>query len=114
MTTIPMPPAPEPDPDHPLLAAAIAALRGLPLDALADYVLFQSDFARWPARRRACFILAANPSFSNARIAALVGVHRSTLYAWPEYLRLRRMLQQGRTPPRGRADGDGQIEAWAG
>src|SRR3954454_12418715 len=67
MTTMP-----DPD-DHPLLAAAIAALRGLPLDALADYILFQSDFARWPARRRACFILAANPSFSNARVAALVG-----------------------------------------
>jgi predicted regulator of amino acid metabolism with ACT domain len=42
----------------------------------------------------------------------MVGVNRTTVYEWPEYVEAAERLKRVYTLPRGSRDEDGNLEAW--
>ena len=75
-------------------------------------VEFLGEWSDMTARQRAVLIKTSKQSLSDERVAAAVGVNRTTLYAWPEYMRLKRALTVLPSLPRGTVDDEGFIESY--
>jgi len=65
------------------------------------------------SRSIALILLKQEPRWTDTRIAKEVGVSRTSLYRWPEYEMLRKLLRKQWSLPRGSKDKDGRVEAIA-
>ncbi len=62
---------------------------------------------------QALAFLKEHPNWSCNRIAEAIGVSRTTLYTWPNFVAARRALRAGKSRlPRGWKNPDGDVEAW--
>jgi len=66
-----------------------------------------------PPRSMALILRKEHRDWTNTRIAKEVGVERTSLYRWPEYKKLCKLMREQWSLPRGSKDKDGSIEAIA-
>ena len=99
-------------PREQLIRIATDALNHMGDAELRGYVLTQNLLLSVPAKRRAVHLKAMNPEISDANIAVMVGVDRSTLYRSEEYRRLKEAMTPTPSTPCGSFDKDGNIEAF--
>ena len=100
--------------DHALIKALIAALLELHPKSLGGLLRYHIKVMSIPRRQRAAHFREFMPEETDDQIAAMVGVNRTTLYEWPEYVEAteRERLKRVYTLPRGSRDEDGTLEAW--
>ena len=102
-----------PPADNPLADAVLAALLRTAPDDLAVMVRFLIQWSSMPAKRRAVHLKIVLPDLEDDRVAAAVGVNRTTLHRCPSYRRLKAVLDEPRSPLRGCVDADGfVVDAW--
>lgn len=95
-----------------LIRAMTDALMQLPEAKARGLVLMQSNLMSLPPQRLAMTLKIQRPDLSDATIAEMVGVDRSTPHRWHDYQRLKRSLSAPAEPMRGTVDSDGKFEAW--
>jgi hypothetical protein len=72
----------------------------------------ESDGDGLRGRDKAMALLARHPEWSDLRIAHEAGVSRTSLYRWPEFVKAKEILAEGKSSrPRGRKI-NGRIECW--
>ena len=98
--------------DHPVMQALIAALIQLSPKELGGMVRFHIKVMSIPKRPRAGYFREFMPEEPDEQIAAMVGVNRTTLYEWPEYVEAVERLERVFKLKQGFIDGKGEIEAW--
>jgi hypothetical protein len=98
--------------DHALIKALIAALLQLHPKSLGGMIRFHHKVMSIPRRQRAAHFREFMPEETDEQIAAMVGVNRTTVYEWPEYVEAAERLKRVYTLPRGSRDEDGNLEAW--
>lgn len=95
----------------PLRAAVEAALDRFEQTDLQGWVMLVSYLLGLPKAALAAQLQAMWPDAPAHRIAKIVGVSRTTLYTWPEYMRIKSAVKAIRTLPRGGVEDDG-LDAW--
>jgi hypothetical protein len=106
------PPHTTPD-NNPLIRAIIDGLDALDPPTLTSTARLLSAWTGLPAETRALLLKLLLPNLIDEQVAALAGVHRSKLFKWPRYMRLKAIQARRRDLPRGAVNGDGFIiEAW--
>ena len=99
-----------PPPDHnPLLIALVTAVTALPPGEQNALARFLDTWTATRSEQRAVLLKLLLPDLSDEMVAKVVGVARTTLYTWPSYKRLKRILGALPAPPSGAVDGDGSI-----
>jgi DNA-directed RNA polymerase specialized sigma24 family protein len=99
--------------DNPLMRVILASLADLTPPAQAAMARFLMTWTDLPPERRALLLKILLPELSDQMIAAVVGVHRTTIYHWQSYKRLKACLEQPPAVLRGKLDDEGRIiEAW--
>ena len=104
-----------PPEDDPLIRAMLDALTVLELPARRGMARFLTIWADLPAERRALLLKTLLPDLTDDVVAAVIGVHRSTLFRMASYRTLKAILAEppAMRLPRGAVDSNGSvIDAW--
>ena len=95
-----------------LIRAIADSYRHLTVPEILRELREQNAWLEYPPQFRATVHKTQKPEMSDAAVAELVGVNRSTLHRSDLYQQLKALLTAPAEPMRGTADSDGNIEAW--